>query len=138
MADGYGQFKLQSGGSPKRASRIAWLLTYGDPGTLCVLHRCDNPPCCNPGHLFLGTVADNNADKKAKGRGSSGGLTAHGRDVLVERVRKLTDEQIVDVRRRHAAGESSRSISRRYGVYNTTIDDLINGVTWKAWPPVAG
>ena len=130
--DGYGRFKLRAGGSPKRASRVAWLLTYGDPGELFVLHRCDNPPCCNPAHLFLGNHAANMADMDAKGRrGWARGQANH--TATVGRVRKLTDEQIIDVRRRHEAGESSRSIARRYGVYNTTIDDLVNGETWAGY-----
>jgi hypothetical protein len=48
--------------------RVAYRLFVGDPGALCVLHRCDNPPCLNPEHLFLGTRADNLADMRAKGR----------------------------------------------------------------------
>lgn len=53
----------------QRAHRMAWIITYGPiPAGLNVLHRCDNPPCCNSAHLFLGTAADNNADMRAKGR----------------------------------------------------------------------
>lgn len=69
--DGYGW--LQRGHAATRRSltahRYAWILTKGSPGAgLQVLHRCDNPPCCNPAHLFLGTHADNMADRSAKGR----------------------------------------------------------------------
>ena len=67
--NGYGQF-----GRHSLAHRIAWELMYGPiPAGLCVLHRCDNPPCVRPDHLFLGTVADNNHDMCAKGRNGRNG-----------------------------------------------------------------
>lgn len=51
------------------AHRYAWTITFGPiPDGLCVLHSCDNPPCCRPDHLFLGTKATNNADMMVKGR----------------------------------------------------------------------
>src|SRR5690606_12474380 len=54
----------------QKAHRVAWMLHYGRSlsSSEHVLHRCDNPPCCNPGHLRQGTHADNMADMKAKGR----------------------------------------------------------------------
>jgi hypothetical protein len=55
------------------AHRLAYrLTTYCDPGDLCVLHSCDNPPCCNPAHLSDGTHQDNSDDKFARGRGKNG------------------------------------------------------------------
>jgi hypothetical protein len=68
---GYGRFQV---GGPKgnrtvAAHRMAWELTHGPiPDKLHVLHHCDNPPCCRPEHLFLGTIRDNNADAQAKDR----------------------------------------------------------------------
>ncbi|MFI6534161.1 HNH endonuclease signature motif containing protein [Nonomuraea sp. NPDC050547] len=57
-------------GRMQLAHRVAWMLEVGPiPDGLCVLHQCDNPPCINTGHLFLGTVQENNADRDAKGRG---------------------------------------------------------------------
>lgn len=67
---GYGWFIYRS--KQYRAHRLAFQFANADPGDLHVLHRCDNPPCCNPAHLFLGTQADNNADMMAKGRHRGG------------------------------------------------------------------
>lgn len=63
---GYGRFRRQL------AHRVMYRLTVGDPGSLCVLHACDNPPCCNPLHLFLGTQLDNLRDMQAKRRVAQG------------------------------------------------------------------
>lgn len=74
---GYGQFGIGGRGSQMkhRAHRLAWIFFVGPiPAGLWVLHSCDNPPCCRPGpgHLFLGTPADNMADMWQKGRGPAG------------------------------------------------------------------
>jgi HNH endonuclease len=63
---GYG--RIGGGKDSQLVHRLSWSLHHGDPGELCVLHHCDNPPCVNPDHLFLGTIQDNNADMIAKGR----------------------------------------------------------------------
>ncbi len=63
--DGKGYGRVDGG---KLAHRVAYRLAKGDPGPLCVLHTCDNPPCINPEHLWLGTRGDNNRDAAAKGR----------------------------------------------------------------------
>ena len=68
---GYGRFRF--GGLTQRTHRLAWAFAHGPvPEGMCVCHHCDNPRCCNPKHLFIGTSADNNADKVAKGRQSRG------------------------------------------------------------------
>ena len=72
---GYRQFKYD--GKTRPAHRVAWELYMGKrpPDNMQVCHHCDNPPCCNPAHLFLGTNADNVADKMAKGREARGAKT---------------------------------------------------------------
>lgn len=59
----------------RRVHQVAWILTNGPiPPGMGVLHRCDNQPCCNPSHLFIGTQADNVADMVAKGRHRNGAM----------------------------------------------------------------
>jgi hypothetical protein len=66
---GYGRIHFQR--RPELVHRLAWGLAHGPAGDLCVLHHCDNPPCCDVEHLFLGTRTDNLADMRAKRRGYS-------------------------------------------------------------------
>lgn len=73
---GYGQFKPASGASPLRAHRVAWEIFNGPiPDGAQVLHGCDNPKCCRPGHLRLGDHQQNMDDKRARGRAWKGGAT---------------------------------------------------------------
>lgn len=64
---GHGKFRLPTGHIGSH--RMAWQLTYGPiPPGMWVLHHCDNPPCCNPRHLYLGTAQDNTRDREVRGR----------------------------------------------------------------------
>lgn len=74
--------------------RLSWELAHGPiPEGMCVLHRCDNPPCCNPDHLFLGTLSDNTQDMLSKGRGK-GHLCAGEANPSA----RLTDAQVAELR----------------------------------------
>ena len=111
-------------GAPRlRAHRAAWELANGPiPDGLFVLHACDNPPCCNTAHLFLGTKADNNADMYSKGRAALGSRNGHA---------KLTESNVREIRALLASGLLQREIAERFGVTQTTISPLLRGVTWK-------
>jgi len=117
-SDGYGAFDAQ--GKSFCAHRVAWAVANGDPGDLHVLHRCDNPPCCNVGCLFLGTQADNNADMVSKGRHRS----IQKRGSANPRA-KLTDIQAEEIRRRYASGERQTSLAAVFGVNQQSISSIV-------------
>jgi hypothetical protein len=118
---GYGQF--WSGEKLVLTHRFAWSIVYGDiPVGLHVLHRCDNPPCVNPDHLFLGTHSDNVRDMYRKGRRRV--------DVRGERnsFSKLTREQVAEIRQRSC--EATRELAREFGVSASHVRSLKAGIGW--------
>lgn len=115
---GYGYFRHDGG---TRAHRYSWVLHNGPiPDGQCVLHRCDNPGCVNPEHLFLGTWADNNADRAAKGRNACRVGEKH-------HLAKLTDDQAREIK--YSDG-SCRELSRQYGVSPGLVSMIKNGRRW--------
>jgi len=118
---GYGMFN--DGTKNRLAHRVVWEKTRGViPGGLCVLHRCDNPSCVNPEHLFLGTKADNNRDKIAKGRARHpAGSKANNAKLVEDQVRAILADE-----RQYA------EIAAAYGVSHATISHIKNGRNWKA------
>src|SRR6187402_2263733 len=75
-ADGYGVFQMGRGTGTRKAHIVAWELVRGSRKDLWVLHHCDNPPCCRPDHLYLGTQEDNARDMSRRGR-SRGSKVTH-------------------------------------------------------------
>lgn len=106
------------------AHRLSWQLHFGTiPDGLEVCHTCDNPPCVNPGHLFLGTHADNIEDMRRKGRARSANGSAHTSA-------KLTDEAVREIRRTNRPGGNTRELARRFGVTSKTIRRIAVGDGW--------
>ena len=119
-AGGYGQKMIA--GKRIYMHRFVWAEAYGPiPKGMHVLHRCDNPPCINVSHLFLGTHADNVADMIAKGRGGNRGETNGNA--------KLTWEDAEAIR---ASSERVTDLAKRYGVAHSVISNIRRGKAWKA------
>lgn len=188
--DGYGVVGIASKATGLiRVHRAVWLLENGPiPDGLFACHRCDNPQCCNPAHIFLGTAGDNARDKEAKGRGSPPpvrrGLannkaklapwqieeimtsTRSGADLArefgvirgsVNQIRKrrgytgtpvvdrrgsksaratISESQVLEIKRRLAAGDKGVSLAAEYGVSKSIISHIATGRAWGhiPWP----
>lgn len=118
----YGRFGYN--GKLILAHRLSWILKYGDPGDMYVLHKCDNTLCVNPNHLFLGTHNDNMKDKVSKNRQSRMPGTTHP-------MSKLTDNDVFDIRRRLSKGETLKSISQTYDIHISTVGYIKTRKLWK-------
>lgn len=89
----------------ERAHRVAWILSYGEiPGGLWVLHKCDNPTCVNPKHLFLGTSQDNVNDRTRKNHSAHNAWFGEKNPAC-----KLSDKQVAEIRQRYAGGKESQN-----------------------------
>lgn len=118
--EGYGRVKIQN--KLFAVTRLVWRLVHGsDPVGQCICHTCDNPGCCNPNHLFLGTQADNNRDKENKQRGNHPRGSNAGSS-------KLTEEDVINI---FNSPESNVSLGKRYGVTDATIGYIKRGESWQ-------
>jgi hypothetical protein len=151
--NGYGTIRISE--QSKLAHRVSWEMANGPiPDGTFVCHRCDNPPCVNPAHLFLGTVADNAADMVAKGRqakGDDAGPRKHIasrprgdrhpyrlRPELVKRgerhgMARLTEVAVRDIRARYPQ-VSAASLAAEHGVRANAVWKI---ATRRAWAHVA-
>jgi hypothetical protein len=125
---GYGVIGMGTRNMPTvHAHRVAWLLSHVViPDGMFVCHRCDNRRCVNPGHLFLGTAADNSADMAAKGR--SGPRTCHYGELSPQA--KLTWAIVAEIRAGREAGRSTAEMARTFGVDISSIKNVLRGRTW--------
>ena len=137
-SDGKGYGRVWEGRRYTRAHRRAYELENGAiPTGLWVLHRCDHPRCCNPAHLWLGTNADNTADRGAKGRSARGDThgarrhpdrrtrgTTHGQS-------KLTVVDIVAIRAFRSSGLTYAAIGRMFSISQTQARSIALNHQWK-------
>ena len=126
--NGYGRITIGSRKDGTRrvamAHRVSYELFKGEiPDGMEICHKCDNPCCINPNHLFAGTRQDNIDDREQKGRNNPPKGEHNGRA-------KLTKSQIVEIRQKHQQGATLRGLGREYGVNKTTIADIVSGKHW--------
>ena len=112
---GYGHMGRGASGAGFEAThRVAWMLVNGPiPDGICVCHKCDNPPCCNVDHLFLGTPADNARDMWEKGRGPSATLIRGGQE---HPDAKLDDAEVSQMRAIYPSIRNYAELGRMFGV----------------------
>lgn len=113
----FGHGAVTVGGTRQLVHRAAYTALVGDiPEGLCVLHHCDNPPCFNPAHLFLGTRTDNAEDKTKKGRAKV----------------KLSQKDVDIIRQEHKPGRNGNTVSqaKRFGISRNTLTEITRGEIW--------
>ena len=117
---GYGT--LRAGKKDHKAHRVAYERAFGpisDGRYVC--HTCDNPPCCEPAHLFLGTPADNVADMRRKGRGTRGVTMAAA---------KVNDHAVRQIRLLAQQGVTQQAIADAFGINQTTVSKIVLRISW--------
>lgn len=121
---GYGQFHYK--GVPTAAHRFSYRWHRHEiPAGMCILHQCDNPSCVNPDHLFLGTRADNNADRKRKGRNSP-------RAGVLNPMSRFKQADIKRIRNTYPlTPRGLERASTRYGVHVEVIRNILKRITYK-------
>lgn len=128
-AHGYGIISLGTGEGTMLAHRLAFTLAHGPiPAGVKVLHKCDNPPCTNPAHLFLGSQADNMHDMADKGRASRG-EDHHGRKLIAKEVRYI--------RQAYAEGKATqKELAEEYEIRQSAVSGIVNHRLWRHIDPV--
>ena len=114
---GFSYGKLTYKNKKRLAHRVSWFLTYGEwpSNNMCVLHKCDNPSCVNPDHLFLGTQQDNMRDMAIKNRAAT----------------KLKPEEVIEIRKLAELGESRKVLSEKFNISKRQINRIISREDWR-------
>lgn len=126
-ARGYGTICVKPISVYLKAHRMSWVLATRQPIPLdapVVRHKCDNPRCVNPSHLEIGQQSDNCDDTLIRGRAKGGAWERH-------RKAKLSREQVEEIRRRRAQGESCAQLGREFGVGRDQVSRICTGKVWQ-------
>lgn len=128
-AQGYGRVNYKYPIRTTKAHRFSYYLAHGSlPENMSVCHRCDNPSCVNPAHLFLETNAGNVADRVRKGRSVVPFSRGSAKKNAV-----LTESQVLEIKEALRASSASQSeLARKFGVARATINNIAQGNNW-AW-----
>lgn len=125
---GYGRFYDGRLKALVSAHRMSWEIHFGNrpPNDIKVLHRCDNPSCVNPAHLFLGTQQDNIDDMCAKGRQVAPKGSSHHKA-------KLSEKDVIQIRALRATkGIPTRLLARKFSISVSSIKHILHGDTWRS------
>jgi hypothetical protein len=121
LPKGYGQIRVRH--NSYQSHRFSYSITHGNiPKDLQVLHMCDNPPCCNPWHLFLGTNLDNRqdmVDKVRQARGSLNGMAV------------LNEDLVLDIKNLLSQGVTCKEISEDFALKYNTVHAIKQGRNWR-------
>lgn len=123
--------RLNYKGTVYFAHRLMYNLLHGQiPDDKQVLHSCDNPPCCNPRHLRLGTQTENMLDMHRRGRHNPPNRARGERSGAA----KLTAAKVSDIRRRYDLGETCACVAKDYGICFQSVWMIGKRLTWKSVP----
>lgn len=122
---GYGKFTvgLKRNGTQKTklAHRVAWMYAHGTMPQRNLLHRCDNPQCVRPDHMFVGTQKDNLMDAAQKGRTARGERNG---------MAKLTEVAVSAIKERRVNGETQLAVAKTYGISRSLVSMIEHGKRW--------
>lgn len=123
---GYGRLEIRN--QLYRANRISYRLAYGPfDWTLQVLHKCDNPVCVRPDHLFLGTDEDNQKDAVSKGRHMFQNYSHHRRRGVEQHLARINDDIVRKIRK---DPDPQRRVAEKYGIHQAQVWRIKNRKAW--------